>query len=177
MLKVTEADRRSAARTWLRVRAQLHLKEGLSFLSEEEKNLVGDVKIEWKASDRAAGVASRSIGGIAIIKLSSTLHSKPEDDAELRDTVLHELAHFIAPQDAHGPAWQAAAQRLGAKPEACHTMPTKRRGKVVLKCEGCGYRALAHEEDSIDFVHDAAHRHTCPDGTRSRWAIDSNQRI
>jgi len=40
-------------------------------------------------------------------------------DAEIRDTVRHEVAHALAGAKAqHGPAWKALAIELGAKPSA-----------------------------------------------------------
>ena len=38
---------------------------------------------------------------------------------EVRDTILHEIAHALAGAKArHGPAWKAIAKRLGATPKA-----------------------------------------------------------
>ena len=36
------------------------------------------------------------------------------DDGQVRDTVLHEIAHALCPGDGHGPNWKAACRRLGA---------------------------------------------------------------
>ncbi len=47
-------------------------------------------------------------------------HALDDDDAQIRDTVLHEIAHAIAgPEAGHGPLWKVAARRLGATPRAC----------------------------------------------------------
>ncbi len=38
---------------------------------------------------------------------------------QVRDTVLHEIAHAIAgPEAGHGPLWKATARRIGATPRA-----------------------------------------------------------
>lgn len=42
------------------------------------------------------------------------------DEAEVRDTILHEVAHALAPGDGHGRRWKAACQRVGARPERCY---------------------------------------------------------
>ena len=38
---------------------------------------------------------------------------------QIRDTVLHEIAHAIAGREAgHGPLWKVTARRIGATPRA-----------------------------------------------------------
>lgn len=44
--------------------------------------------------------------------------------ANVRDTLLHEIAHALAgPKAGHGPLWKATARKLGATPRACDTSP------------------------------------------------------
>ena len=46
-------------------------------------------------------------------------HALDGSEAEIRDTVLHEIAHALAgPEARHGPAWKAIAKRIGATPRA-----------------------------------------------------------
>ncbi len=46
-------------------------------------------------------------------------HALDAGEAEVRDTILHEIAHALAgPEARHGPAWKAAARRIGATPRA-----------------------------------------------------------
>lgn len=46
-------------------------------------------------------------------------------EEEIRDTILHEIAHAIAGHAAgHGPAWKAVCRRIGAKPERCYDSKT-----------------------------------------------------
>ena len=46
-------------------------------------------------------------------------HALDASDAEIRDTVLHEIAHALAgPEARHGPLWKAIAKRIGATPRA-----------------------------------------------------------
>lgn len=68
--------------------------------------------------------------------------SKPlilaNDEHELIDTVLHEIAHAFAGHAAgHGPEWKAVARRLGARPES-HSYDAKAApGRYVGACP-CG---------------------------------------
>lgn len=46
-------------------------------------------------------------------------HALDGSDEQIRDTVLHEIAHALAgPLAGHGPLWKAAARRIGATPRA-----------------------------------------------------------
>ena len=46
-------------------------------------------------------------------------HALEAGEAEIRDTVLHEIAHALAgPEARHGPKWRETARRLGATPRA-----------------------------------------------------------
>ncbi len=46
-------------------------------------------------------------------------HALDASEAEIRDTILHEIAHALAgPEVRHGAAWKAVARRIGATPRA-----------------------------------------------------------
>jgi len=51
--------------------------------------------------------------------------SKPlvliNDEATVRDTILHEIAHALTPGAKHGPQWKTKCREIGAKPERCAT--------------------------------------------------------
>jgi predicted SprT family Zn-dependent metalloprotease len=50
----------------------------------------------------------------------SRYYVRMNDEAEVRDTILHEIAHAMAGVDAgHGPIWRKVAQNIGAKPQRC----------------------------------------------------------
>lgn len=60
---------------------------------------------------------------------------------QVTDTILHEIAHIHAGHDAgHGPAWQAAAMRIGATPKACaeNVVPASAH-KHTATCAKCGH--------------------------------------
>ena len=53
-----------------------------------------------------------------VIRISRT-HALERNEEQIRDTVLHEIAHAIAgPEAGHGPLWKATARRIGATPRA-----------------------------------------------------------
>ena len=53
-----------------------------------------------------------------VIWISRT-HALEGSEEQIRDTVLHEIAHAIAGHEAgHGPLWKATARRIGATPRA-----------------------------------------------------------
>ncbi len=46
-------------------------------------------------------------------------HALDDGEEQIRDTVLHEIAHAITgPKAGHGPLWKATARRIGATPKA-----------------------------------------------------------
>ncbi len=54
------------------------------------------------------------------IYLSAVL-AELNGEAEVRDTLLHEIAHALAGHGAgHGPAWREVADSVGAKPRRCY---------------------------------------------------------
>ena len=53
---------------------------------------------------------------ITLSKIGVYLHP----DSEVKDTILHEIAHVLAGHEAgHGPKWKEIAARIGATPKAC----------------------------------------------------------
>ena len=73
------------------------------------------------------------------IYLSSIL-TELNGEAEVKDTLLHEVAHALAgPEAGHGPAWQEVARSLGAKPKRCYSAEEVRQppGRYLLVCASC----------------------------------------
>jgi hypothetical protein len=57
---------------------------------------------------------------IALSRPLTLLNSEPE----VRDTVLHEIAHALCPGDGHGPRWRAKCREIGARPVRCYSDDT-----------------------------------------------------
>lgn len=84
---------------------------------------VGHLKLELSGTKRALGQCV-SRGNVAhTIRLSRHWMAHiPE--AEIRDTILHEIAHAIAGHKAgHGWEWKAVCRRIGANPNRIADLP------------------------------------------------------
>lgn len=76
---------------------------------------LADWAFAFNESDRTLGQCRYRERAIRI----SRAHALEGKEDDLRDTILHEIAHALAgPQAGHGPRWQATARRLGATPMA-----------------------------------------------------------
>ncbi len=61
------------------------------------------------------------------------------DEAAVRDTILHEIAHALAGERAgHGPRWRAVCERIGAVPERLDHTAVMPKGHWEATCPGCG---------------------------------------
>lgn len=59
------------------------------------------------------------------------------DEAEIRDVILHEIAHALAGHKAaHGPRWKTICEAIGARPERCGEaqMPEGRWRATCPRC-------------------------------------------
>jgi len=65
-------------------------------------------------------------------------HARLGTDAEIMDTILHEIAHALTPGCGHNWRWQDKARELGARPERCSTqLSYKQPYKYRLVCRRC----------------------------------------
>ena len=65
-------------------------------------------------------------------------------EPEVRDTLLHEIAHALTPRDGHGPRWRAKCRELGARPVRCYSgeavvSPPRRLARYEWGCRACGW--------------------------------------
>ena len=69
----------------------------------------------WNNRKRAFGVCSYKHSEIQL----SRIMTATEDEAQVEDTILHEIAHALAgPGAGHGYQWKAMAMKIGATPRA-----------------------------------------------------------
>jgi predicted SprT family Zn-dependent metalloprotease len=61
------------------------------------------------------------------------------DDAAVRDTLLHEIAHaLVGPGHGHDSVWQAKCREVGARPERLGWDVAMPVGRWQAICAGCG---------------------------------------
>jgi len=105
--------------------------------------------------------AKRRLGcckyGPKLITMSRHLvpHVKPE---ELKNTILHEIAHALTPGHGHDRVWQAKAIEFGCTGERCYSSAAFREGgreavvkqaKYTLECPGCGIKHPMHRKPRV----------------------------
>lgn len=92
-------------------------------------------KFGWNNRLKSFGVCSYRR---QIIWLSKPLTLVCSED-EVRDTLLHEIAHAKTPFDrGHGVAWKQMAIAVGAKPVHCSTAKATIEGPWKAVCRNCG---------------------------------------
>lgn len=94
--------------------------------------------------------AKRRAGSCIYSKLTITLshfyiqNNTPE---EIKDTILHEIAHALTPHQKHNYIWRAKCIQIGAKPLRCYNsnvvMP---KGNWRAKCLSCGKEFHKHRK-------------------------------
>lgn len=103
---------------------------------------LADWSFAWNRRKRSLGLCR-----YAEKRIELSLHFVAANPLEpVRETILHEIAHALAGEDAgHGPAWKAICRRIGCKPERCDNgsaiMPS---GHWAAQCPSCGKRYSRH---------------------------------
>ena len=127
------------------------LAEGL--LSEHG---LGEWSVVYDSAKSRAGICRYAARQIGLSAPLTTVH----DEVEVRDTVLHEIAHALAgPRHGHDAVWRTIAVRIGCSGERCvpagaarvetawmgvcaagHTVGRHRRPERVMTCSRCRSR-------------------------------------
>jgi predicted SprT family Zn-dependent metalloprotease len=60
-------------------------------------------------------------------------------EAEVKDTVLHEIAHALTPNAGHGQEWKKVARSIGCSGERCYSISSviMPKGKYKTMCPNC----------------------------------------
>lgn len=113
--------------------------ENLARALMQQHSLVGWVFI-WDRAKRRFGYCSYSKRTISLSKILTELN--PE--SEVRDTILHEIAHAkVGAGVHHGKAWREVAEALGAKPERCHSAIQEPKTWKGI-CPSCGIEVFRY---------------------------------
>ena len=78
-------------------------------------------------------------------------------EAEVLDTLLHEIAHALTPGVGHGARWREKCCELGARPVRCYTdeavlSPPRRPPRYDWGCRACGWWVARHRRTRRRFV-------------------------
>ena len=116
-------------------------------LAESLMQSHGLIKQGWRfqfdTAKRRFGVCKY---GSKIIGLSAPL-TNANDDAQVTDTILHEIAHALTPGHGHDSVWKAKCVEIGCRPERCYTEENTNviAGKYRAVCGGCGKTHTRHK--------------------------------
>lgn len=99
-----------------------------------QKHLPGVWRFGWDNARRRLGKCSYQEGLITLSRPYTQIRS----EANVRNTILHEIAHALTPFADHGLEWKMVAIRIGAKPEACGNIVAEGleplKGKWIATC-------------------------------------------
>jgi predicted SprT family Zn-dependent metalloprotease len=100
-----------------------------------------DWELGFDSAKTRAGVCRPAVRRITLSRHLTALH----DEAEVRETVLHEIAHaLVGVGHGHDAVWRAAARRIGASGSRCVAADAPRvEGDWVGRCPA-GHRVTAH---------------------------------
>lgn len=102
---------------------------------------VGSLGFEFDRGKRRIGAMHyRRVGDLTIpVKITLSRHyAVLLTMDEIRETMLHEIAHALAPGDGHGYLWQRKARELGVKPSPCKATSARPDHSVEGRCSTCG---------------------------------------
>lgn len=116
--------------------AILHLDRAQALADELlARHALHDWRFRFDHARQRCGSCNHAVREITLSRHFTALN----DPSEVRNTLLHEIAHALAgPEGSHGPHWRSVARRIGARPDATNhraSMPEPRWG---LKCQSCG---------------------------------------
>jgi predicted SprT family Zn-dependent metalloprotease len=103
------------------------------------------------------GEAKRRFGSCAYHTKQITLSApmtELNDEAAVRDIILHEIAHAIAgPKAGHGKIWKAQARAIGCSADRCYGadvhLPPLQRSWFVGTCPGCQRQILRRSRRNL----------------------------
>ena len=102
-----------------------------------KEHQLNDWRFEWDKAGVRFGCCHYRTKRITI-SLKLTKINKME---QCQDTVLHEIAHALAPKDHHGRIWHMMCCKVGAEPRRCydHKEVQAVESKYVTYCTNCSY--------------------------------------
>ena len=116
--------------------------ENLALVLMDDHGIGASWSFDFDRAKRRCGCAKFKIRTITL----SRYYVERNSEADVRDTILHEIAHVLAGAKAgHGAIWQMWAMKIGARPERCATNVVMPEGNVEGLCaEWCTTRHTRH---------------------------------
>jgi predicted SprT family Zn-dependent metalloprotease len=104
-------------------------------------------RFKWSNAKRQFGVCEPLRRTIRLSQPMVELN----DDAEVRDTILHEIAHALCPlKEGHGAAWKEKVQAIGGKADrCCGDEVIAPAPKFIGICPGCSKITRAHRRGDV----------------------------
>lgn len=102
-----------------------------------QKHNLNDWVFKFDYAKRRFGVCNYTKKTISLSKYLTELNT----EEEVRDTILHEIAHALCPKDGHGKKWRAKCQEIGAKPERLYSSEEVKGidANFILYCPNCKF--------------------------------------
>lgn len=101
-----------------------------------DKHALNDWTFAFNRRKRAFGMCDFQKRTIYLSAVLTELNG----EAEVKGTLLHEIAHALAgPGAGHGPVWRKVARAVGAKPRRCYSAEEVRQpqSRYLLVCPSC----------------------------------------
>lgn len=137
---------------------------------------------EWNTRKRAIGLCNYRN---RTIHLSSFFVGKISDE-EIKDTILHEIAHAIAyvqyNATGHGHTWKRVCREIGANPTRCFSGEIKKNDsdyKYKIECGACGKTGHRHRFNKST-LNQLKHGHrwfNCPNCKLKMTVTDNQGRV
>jgi predicted SprT family Zn-dependent metalloprotease len=99
-------------------------------------------KFNFDNSRRRFGCCKYRLKVITLSKYLTYLN----DEKEVRNTILHEIAHALTPGHHHDWVWKAKAKEIGCTGDRCYSSKsvTTPESRYIAICSGCGHKHKKH---------------------------------
>lgn len=132
-------------------------------LARQEMNAhgFGHVPFEWDRGTKRLGAAhftrNRTTREIEPAKMSLSAKIMPHmPEHEVRDVILHEIAHLMTPGHHHDRVWKAACRKIGANPkrttDAVPEWLKERLANYVSACTRCGSKTYMQRRPKYEMT-------------------------